>query len=77
MGNLNTALKTKAYSPQERGIHLEIQRTLNGKPITREELSKLEITNPTLERIMASVQQRYSLPAQSFKGIKTAPANRR
>lgn len=39
---------------------MEVQRTLNGKPITREELSRLEITNPTLESIMASVQRRYS-----------------
>lgn len=34
---------------------MTVSRTLNGKPITEEELSKIVLTNPTIESICAGV----------------------
>ncbi len=35
-----------------------MERTLNGKPVTREQLGRLQVTNPTLEAILSAVRQR-------------------
>ena len=52
---------------------MTITRYLNGKEISKEELYKLELTNPTLELLCAAVRKRLS--ESSEKQEAEAPAS--